>query len=168
MKTLVIHPFDHTTQFLKGIYEGKDWTVITENPSKRLIFESLKEHDRIIMLGHGTQHGLIGYNRFIIDSNWVYLLREKYCIGIWCHAEDFFKKYNLNGFYTGMIISELQEALQYKVMTTGNQIEESNALFIKAIAKHIEDMTKVDDIISDYAQKETNVIEFNKIRIFHT
>jgi len=70
MKTLVIHPYDESTKFLSLIYEGKeDWTIITENASKRLIFESLKEHDRIIMLGHGL---IVDYSKLknhVVDFN---------------------------------------------------------------------------------------------------
>lgn len=35
MKTLAIHPKDITTDFLSEIYSDKDWTVITENISKK-------------------------------------------------------------------------------------------------------------------------------------
>lgn len=169
MKTLVIHPYDETTKFLSIIYEGKkDWTVITENASKRLIFESLKSHDRIIMLGHGSKYGLIGYDRFMIDSNWVYLLREKYVVAIWCFAEEFVTNYGLEGFYSGMIISELGEAIDFSVVATANEIEESNKLFAETIAKHIEDLTNVDEIINDYSQLKSHVVDFNKTKIFHT
>jgi hypothetical protein len=168
MKTLVIHPYDPTTIFLEQVYEGKDWTIITENASKRLIFESLKSHDRIIMMGHGTPNGLLGYGRFIIDPKWVYLLREKYTVSIWCNADEFVLKYDLKGFYTGMIISELQEANYLNVPANIAEIDESNVLFTDTITKHIEDMTKVDDIIADYAQAKSNVIDYNKVRIYHT
>ena len=40
--------------------------------------DAIKSNDRIVMLGHGTEQGLIGFQRFIIDSSLVYLLREKY------------------------------------------------------------------------------------------
>ena len=60
MKTLVIHPKDSTTDFLSDIYIDKEWTLITKNVSKKILKESIKEHDRIIMLGHGTEKGLIG------------------------------------------------------------------------------------------------------------
>jgi hypothetical protein len=168
MKTLVIHPYDPTTIFLEQVYAGKDWTIITENASKRLIFESLKEHDRIIMMGHGTGYGLIGYGRLMIESKWVYLLREKYTVSIWCNADEFVLKYGLKGFYTGMIISELEEAMMFCVPATGAEIEESNTLFTDSITKHIDDMTKVDEIVADYTLSDSPVIDFNKTRIYHT
>ncbi len=75
MKTLVIHPKDSTTDFLSEIYSDKNWTVVNTNVSKKFLKEQIKSHDRIVMLGHGTESGLIGFDKFIIDSTWVYLLR---------------------------------------------------------------------------------------------
>jgi hypothetical protein len=49
MKTLVIHPKDQTTDFLSIIYQDKDWTLITDNPSKKYLKEQIKSHDRIIV-----------------------------------------------------------------------------------------------------------------------
>ena len=84
MKTLVIHPIDPTTHFLEKIYEGKDWTILRPGKSssvmhvsKKDIKEAIKDHDRIVMLGHGTQDGLLGSTtqewpvRFAIDSSLV-------------------------------------------------------------------------------------------------
>ena len=133
MKTLVIHPFDITTGFLEDIYIDKDWTVVDWNPSKCGLKNLIKEHDRIIMLGHGTEDGLLGYNRFVINSELVYLLREKLCVCIWCNADKFVEKYSLKGFYTGMIISEHEEAIMFCVNTTNTEIYNSNTLFAKAI-----------------------------------
>lgn len=59
MKTLVIHPKDITTDFLSDIYSDKDWTVININVSKSFLKKQIKEHDRIVMLGHGTGEGLV-------------------------------------------------------------------------------------------------------------
>src|ERR1035437_860766 len=113
MKTLVIHPPDASTDFLKVIYEGKDWALINTNPSTKFLKEQINLHDRIIMLGHGTEEGLLGFGRYVIDSTLVYLLREKECVAVWCNADQFVGKYGLKGFYTGMIISEIDEALMF-------------------------------------------------------
>lgn len=83
--TLVIHPKDQTTDFLSEIYLDKNWTVINTNTSKKFLKEQILTHDRIVMLGHGTEKGLLGYDRYIIDSTLVYLLREKECVCIWCN-----------------------------------------------------------------------------------
>jgi hypothetical protein len=78
MKTLVIHPQDPTTDFLKPIYQAlPDTTVVTGGVFKDEIIDLIMQHDRVIMLGHGTPHGLLamdqfpGYNWNIIDHNMV-------------------------------------------------------------------------------------------------
>lgn len=139
MKTLVIHPSDPTTDFLKVIYEGKGWTTIRTSVPKRVLKESILAHDRIVMLGHGTEKGLANSKwDGVITSDLVYLLREKLCVAIWCNANVFFEKYDLKGFYTGMIISEYDEAIYCCVNTTYHEISESNLLFASSIAKAID------------------------------
>src|SRR6478735_497282 len=133
MKTLIIHPEDITTDFLKEIYCDSDHIIINSNVSKKHLKEQIKTHDRIIMLGHGNYKGLFGFKRFMIDSTLVYLLREKLCICIWCNANIFFEKYKLKGIYSGMIISEYEEALDYCINTTEQHINKSNILFAKSI-----------------------------------
>ena len=55
MKTLVIHPKDLTTDFLCEIYANTDYTVISRHPGNSKLKELIKSHDRIVMLGHGTE-----------------------------------------------------------------------------------------------------------------
>lgn len=61
MKTLVIHPKNSTTDFLSVISFNKNWTVINTNITKRILKESIKSHDRIIMLSNGTELRLLGF-----------------------------------------------------------------------------------------------------------
>lgn len=63
MKTLVIHPKDKSTDFLKPIYHGRNWTVITGG-TKQEVRDAIDEHDHIIMLGHGTPQGLLAVGQF--------------------------------------------------------------------------------------------------------
>jgi hypothetical protein len=72
-----------------------------------------------------------------IDSNYVYLLRDKIGVYIWCNANVFVERNGLKGFYTGMIISEYEEALYECVNTTYHEIEESNVLFSNTIEESI-------------------------------
>jgi len=176
MKTLVIHPKDNSTDFLSAIYEGMDCDIISECVSKRALKETIKNHDRIIMLGHGTQYGLIGYRNpqtrlfrspyLIIDSNFVYLLREKECVCIWCNADIFVEKYNLKGFYTGMIISEVEEALDYCVTATKEEIEFSNKLLAESVKKAINSHFIVGIIKESYKSDTNQVIHFNQENLY--
>lgn len=166
MKTLVIHPLDNTTEFLSKIYKDKDWSIIRHNVSKKDLKSAIKEHDRIIMLGHGLPQGLLGFNRFIIDSKIVYLLREKDCVCIWCNANDFVKKYGLNGFNTGMFISEIDESFHYNVMTNYEQIKHSNELFAELISKHI-DSDNVVELVKDGYKPNNSLMTYNRERFFY-
>ena len=163
MKTLVIHPKDSTTDFLTGIYIDKNWTVINTNTSKKILKEQIKTHDKIVMLGHGTKFGLLGFNRLVIDSTWVYLLREKECVCIWCNADLFVLKYGLNGFYTGMIISEYEEALDYSIQTNSDDILQSNLLFADSLKKSF----NVDEIKEHYKSDINAVIMFNMQNLYY-
>jgi hypothetical protein len=165
MKTLVIHPKDQTTDFLSTIYQDKDWTLITNNTSKKYLKEQIKSHDRIIMLGHGTENGLLGFDKFVIDSTWVYLLREKHCICIWCNANLFVDKYDLKGFHTGMIISEYEEALMFSIPTNSFFLNESNTDFAHAIKHSIDSSDMLNSVISLYDGNSAVVI-FNKQNLY--
>tara|TARA_R110000772_G_scaffold1210_2_gene4263 strand:+ start:2212 stop:2718 length:507 start_codon:yes stop_codon:yes gene_type:complete len=166
MKTLVIHPEDSTTDFLKVIYQDKDWTVITDNISKSKLKQSIRDHDRIVMLGHGTEYGLIGYKeKSLIDSSWVWLLREKETVCIWCNADVFVEKYGLKGLYTGMIISEWIEANLYCVNASNDEIEESNILFAESVRQGIDEKDP-DQVIKKLYEGSSYVIKFNRDNIY--
>ena len=119
MKTLIVHPEDRSTDFLKPIYENvSDATIIHGGVSKTQIKQLINEHDRIYMMGHGSPSGLFScakfgdndYSGFIIDHTMVEVLSSKECIAIWCNADKFMNQHELNGFYSGMFISEVGEA----------------------------------------------------------
>lgn len=172
MKTLVIHPSDPSTDMLRVIYEGENWTVINDpNYGKGKLKKAIKEHDRIIMLGHGTAWGLADMKsqRTLIGSEYVYLLRDKVCVCIWCNADEFVYKYNLKGFYTGMIISEEIEANMYNVNTTECEIDKSNTIFSEACRLAINaEPTDMVNIVRDNYIGEGEVFDFNRQRIYHT
>lgn len=166
MKTLVIHPKDNSTDFLSVIYANKDWTVITENPSNSKLRQQIKEHDRIIMLGHGTAYGLIGHKRLIIHSNHVHLLRQKEVIAIWCHADQFVKKYGLKGFYTGMFISEFDEAYNESVYNVSvSEIDLSNSIFAKAVGEYADSSNMLEEVKKAYMNNNCPVVVYNYDRL---
>jgi hypothetical protein len=167
MSILVIHPKDSTTDFLKIIYRDLNCTVIDFNISKSKLRTLINNHDRIIILGHGTEKGLLGFDRFIIDSNYVYLLRNKECIFIWCNADRFVNKYSLKGFHTGMFVSDSSEAHMYNLKSNIQLINSSNESFAEAVRDNLwkDNMDKL--VIQDY-EGSCDVIDFNKERIFKT
>jgi hypothetical protein len=164
MKTLVVHPADPSTEFLKEIYEGKDWTVNNDfNGLRKKLIEQIESHDRIIMMGHGSPGGLF-YTP--IRSDLVYLLREKECVCIWCNADQFVLRYGLKGFYTGMFISEVGEANYFKIETTQEKIDYSNDLFTKAVKKYIDSEDMQGQIVEAYRGDDL-VIQYNNKRLYY-
>ena len=168
MKTLVIHPYDRSTDFLKKIYEGKDWTIITDHDacrSRKVITNLIKKHDRIGMMGHGSPQGLF-YT--CINSDMVDLLRQKECVCIWCNADKFVERYGLRGFYTGMFISEVGEASYYGIKVLQDEVDYSNVLFAMELNKVIDDENVHSLIKESYKGLfENEVIRFNNARLYY-
>lgn len=146
MKTLVIHPNDRSTDFLTPIYmnlksfpDFEDVTIIRGGMIKSEVDRAILEHDRIMMMGHGSPQGLFsigqfGAQGFIINYSTVPLLKDKECIFIWCNADQFVKTHNLKGLYSGMFISEVSEANYCGLPGTPQDIvDESNDVFAKEL-----------------------------------
>lgn len=177
MKTLVIHPKDKTTDFLKPIYNNIECTIINDcNIYPNDLVQHIKDHDRIIMMGHGSPSGLFnidgGYGLFIISSIHVYLLKEKYCVGVWCNADQFFNKHKLKGIYTGMVISEQMEALIFNKSLDINKIKYSNDLLAQTFKDNIDGMDGsnneliIENILHNYDSHDNDIIDFNRQRIY--
>ena len=140
MKTLIIHPKDESTDFLRPIYENLEHkTVIQADTSDSELRRLIEQHEQIIMLGHGTSFGLlnvanIGKSYFTINYSHVDLLRNKRCIFIWCNADQFVLQHQLKGLYTGMFISEESELICCKE-GRAEEIDPSNRLFAEALGR---------------------------------
>lgn len=150
MSTLVIHPYDPSTEFLAPIYNGiysfpdeEKITIIRGGCSKESLKELIWEHDRVMMMGHGSPSGLFSVGQFpgsymIIDDTIApFLANNPNNIYIWCNADLFVKQHRLKGFYTGMFISEYSEASMCNVNTYKGEVEESNKLFAETVGKYI-------------------------------
>lgn len=104
--------------------------LITERNTSSDVQRAIRTDDVIMMLGHGNEYGLFSkpdkkgeYRRFLITDKHVQFLRDRTCIGIWCYANKFAEKYKLHGLFSGMIISELQEAIDLGVPATKDEID---------------------------------------------
>ena len=168
IKTLVIHPIDRTTDSLSEIYKNKDWRIIRALPSKSELKRLIKSHDRIIMMGHGCSNGLLSADkkRLIIDSSMVQFLRDKQCIGIWCYADQFFRRYNIPYACTGMIISEYDEAIDNCISCCLKDIDDSNEKFAKSIAENIDNENFIDLVIESYKIDLNPIVDFNSKNLF--
>jgi hypothetical protein len=179
MSTLIIHPKDPSTNFLKPIYAPiQDKTVITGGISIQKLRTLIEVHEKIIMLGHGTPWGLLSVGQFpkvgnyVIDWSMVDLLSTKTdSIYIWCHADQFVKNNQLMGFFSGMFISEFGEAfsLGYYV-SNRNLITESNDSFASCVSQNIHQplIVMYGTVIQEYAlmAKVNPIAQFNLERLY--
>jgi len=145
VKTLVIHPEDKSTDFLCPIYENiPNKTVVRGGISKYEVIKLIESHDRIMMMGHGAPVGLFNRNftfagGYIIDVSMVPLLKQKKDnVFIWCNADKFVRQFELNGFFSGMFVSEVGEAYYMRVPNPNQkQVDESNNTFSEIVSRHI-------------------------------
>ena len=121
----IIHANDPTTKFLSQLYETREDVSahIDESSTNAHVRNAIRRDSTIMMLGHGNEHGLFSkpdkkgkYDRLLVTDSHVQFLRGKTCIGIWCHADQFAKNYGLHGLFSGMIISEMQEAIDWNIL----------------------------------------------------
>lgn len=166
-KILIIHPEDRTTDFLKDIYKRVQCQGISlisyPAQSSSFIRDCIKKADIVILLGHGTEYGLLSdahgkrFSRYIINSKNVEELRKKkLVIGVWCNANIFFDKYRIPGFCTGMFISEEQEAIEEGYGEFVEEIDQSNNLFVSILRDSL------PGIISGKITLENLLEKFNK------
>ena len=95
LKNLFIHMADESTNFLAEIYRGVPGKVIRDDTSAEEMNQLIAEHDRVVMMGHGSPSGLFGIETGpVIGVRNVEALKNKDNIYIWCHASAFVRNYN--------------------------------------------------------------------------
>jgi hypothetical protein len=175
MKTLIVHPEDSSTSFLDIVYAPiENKTVITGGVSKTELMKLIQEHDRVMMMGHGSPGGLFntggfhGTGAYVIDQSMVpYLKQKQNNVYIWCDADRFVETFGLTGFYSGMFISEVWEATGRGQLpgTTQEIINESNYGFVNIISKYIKEET---NLIHENVTKEYGLIaENNPVALYN-
>jgi len=181
IRTLIIHPQDQTTDFLKPVYENVPLkTVITGGVTREELGVLIESHDRIMMMGHGSPAGLLavgqfpGAGLFIVDHRLMAVLeKKKNSIFIWCNADHFVEYYELDGFYSGMFVSEVQEATMMGLTDISQVlIDQSNDWFSLAAGRHINEPnpeTICEKVKREYSVLATTnpVAEFNHNRLFY-
>lgn len=133
----VLHPYDETTLFLQVLYGDMEGIVLHTGEESRKSLGSLLYHlppsERVMLLGHGGPEGLYrregeGY-RCYVGRSMGYILRRHPVIGIWCHADIFARRNGLHGLFTGMVVSEMDEAREYGIRTTEAELKSENGRF---------------------------------------
>jgi hypothetical protein len=162
MKTLIIHPKDDSTTFLSIIYKGmKGTTVLTGDGIRQdEIRTMIPDYDRVMLMGHGTPYGLlntggfIGNRGHIIDDSFVKVLSNNpNNIYIWCNADIFVNRFQLQGFHSGMFISEVEEAHYFGFYDVKQStVDTSNEIFC--------------ELVKNYRTKPSSVIYRNVKRLY--
>ena len=136
---LVIHPKDKTTAMLSALYEGLEAKVVADFRSRKEmghLLHHVSTQERIMLLGHGSDKGLFyrsddskdEFDKIIVGHPHRYHLHNhgSNIVAVWCNADQFARAEGLHGLFTGMIVSELNEALLYQVETTQEELDREN------------------------------------------
>ena len=173
-KKLIIHPEDPSTEFLKSLYLNEE--ALTKNIGNAHLRRQLQNSDEIWLLGHGCgEFGLLDMkSRFgvlnIVGSQHVQFLRDKLVIGIFCNANMFAERYGLTGLFTGMIISEMQEAIDWNVKTDEEELFLENMFFannLNSCIKYCKSLKEVPEMMRKYIQENSSpLVRFNYESVF--
>lgn len=182
---LLIHPDDRTTDFLKPTYSNLNATVLTKPDEFFNLAETMKRHNRIIMMGHGSpnclfmpqiegveedENGeLFEYSDYSINYTYADILREKRTVCVWCNADRYVVPNDLHGFYTGMAISELCEADYCDVKGCNpKQLEESNTKFTMGLKESLKvDGPESVKIFKEiYNNPKNPIMVYNRKRLY--
>lgn len=175
MKTLVIHPKDKSTDFLKPIYGGlDDVTLVTGGWSQDQILEAIRTHDQVMMMGHGSPNGLFPVGRFpiekqyggyVVGPNLVEALSQKdNNIFIWCNADQFVNRHGLKGFYSGMFVSETSEAYYCRLETFDQaSVDESNDTFARQLGECLRATRALEEVHTQIKEQYGQLAEHNLI-----
>ena len=166
MDTLVIHMDDRSTDFLKPIYEGKGYPVVTGPISEKEARDAIQGHARVFMLGHGGPQGLFTKG-FYVDRSIGKLLAEKEDgLYIWCNADVFAMANKLTGLVSGMFISEVGEARMYDIEATQAEVDASNDNFSR-ILREILDTGQAHEMVKQkYCDATCKITTFNSERLY--
>ena len=175
MKTLVIHPDDRSTDFLKPIYADiKRKTVVVKDTSRDKLLALIR------LLGHGSPNGLfnvsgIGKGVMAIGESMVEELRGKQLIAIWCNCDKFIERYGLSALYSGMFISEVSEARYCGVQGDQAMVDESNSTFAVLLGNMLSetsmDLEKTFDMVLESYEElgEVNTVaKYNSDRFYYS
>ena len=136
---LVIHRKDKTTAMLSALFDGLDAQVVADyrtTTEMGHLLHHVSTQERIMLLGHGSDKGLFfrkddsknEFDKVIVGHSHAYHLRKHggNIVAVWCNADQFARTEGLHGLFTGMIVSELNEALLYQVKTTQEELDREN------------------------------------------
>lgn len=170
--------FDGSINFLNILIEPSNSSIYNRNHSSSNIINGIKSANIVYLLGHGTDYGLLSrpniekdFDRFLIEGKHVQFLKDKTCIGIFCFANKFALKYKLHGLFSGMIISEVEEANDYiQYFPENEEVSKCNEQFVSSL-KYCLDNYSLKDIPEKMKERcpndnPINLYNFNSIYFY--
>ena len=143
---LVIHPKDKTTAMLSALYDGLEAQVVIDyRTTKEMgrLLHHVSTQDCIMLLGHGSDKGLFfreddsknEFDKIIVGHSHRYHLHNhgSNIVAVWCNADQFARAEGLHGLFSGMIVSELNEALLYQVETAQEELDRENVKLVRRL-----------------------------------
>lgn len=156
---LVIHPKDKTTAMLSALYDGLEAQVVDGYRSTKEmghLLHHVSTQERIMLLGHGSDKGLFfrkddskdEFDKMIVGHSHAYHLRKHggNIVAIWCNADQFARAEGLHGLFSGMIVSELNEALLYQVETTQEELDLENVKLARRLRALFDERIPLNEI----------------------
>lgn len=156
---LVIHPKDKTTAMLTALYDGLEAQVVADHRTTKEmghLLHHVSMQERIMLLGHGSDKGLFfraddskdEFDKIIVGHSHAYHLRKHggNIVAIWCNADQFARAEGLHGLFSGMIVSELNEALLYQVKTTQEELNRENVKLARRLRALIDERIPLSEI----------------------
>lgn len=172
---IVVHPDDPSTKMLGMLYEGIEGVTLFDSWRQRKeILEAVAAAPReepVLLLGHGCPKGLYdlqnGY--LVIRPDDADLLKDRpNLVGIWCYASSYAYRYGLKGFFSGMFISEPQEALANGVTASAREIYGKACDFSRRFGDLLREGKPLAEIaaeLTDPRHRDSELTRFNYDRL---
>lgn len=116
----------------------------------------VSSQERIMLLGHGSDQGLFfrhddtkdAFDKIIVGHPHAFHLRRHggNMVAVWCHADLFARAEGLHGLFSGMIISEMSEAMAYDVDTTQEELDRENVKLAQRLRTLLDEGMPLSDI----------------------
>lgn len=166
--TLVIHLDDRSTDFLKPIYDGHGYPVISGAVTPGELLAQIEAHSRIYAMGHGSPGGLFARGFMIDDRFGPALAKKPNGLYIWCNADAYAVRNKLSGLVSGMFISEVMEARLFGIQATQQQVDSSNNTFSRLVRELIDGGKPLAEIRQCYASSNPScqITAFNSERLY--
>lgn len=181
---LVIHPHDRTTAALAALYADTGAVCLTDaacpNSRIRHCLHHTPAGERIMLLGHGSDKGLFTrtddtqphFDRIIVGHPHAYYLRRHGAnlLGLWCNADRFARAEGLHGLFSGMIVSEPDEAALYGIATSPEELARETPLLARRLRSLLDAATPLADIprlLPRLDEAHTPLTAFNYANFFY-